>query len=143
MKNVAICISLSILAIASWGCDRATAPSSPLSPAREIGTVDLVVDFGAAHETIQKAIPCSADSTVFSTLKRADQHGDLELDASGSGETAFVNGINGLAGDTKAGKYWFFYINGQLAKQGCGAVEVDPGDKVEWRYQEQPAEFDE
>ncbi len=139
MKNVVISISLSILAMASWGCDRATSPS-PL-PAREIGTVDLIVNFGDGHETIEKAIPCSVGSTVFTTLKRADLHGDLELDAAGNGETAFVNGINGFMGDAKTGKYWFFYLNDQMAKQGCGVVEVDPGDEIEWRYQEQPADF--
>ena len=140
MKNVAICISLSILAVISWGCDRATSPSNP-SAVREIGTVDLMVNFGDQGAAIEKAIPCSAESTVFTTLKRADQHGDLELDASGSGETAFVKGINGVMGDAETGKYWFFYVNEELAKQGCGAVEVDPGDKIEWRYQEQPADF--
>lgn len=141
MKNVFICISLSILALVSWGCDRATSPSSPAAPAREIGTVDLIVNFGGEHEAIEKAIPCSVGSTVFTTLERADLHGDLELDAAGSGETAFVNGINGVMGDAKTGKYWFFYLNDQMAKQGCGAAEVDPGDKIEWRYQVQPDDF--
>jgi hypothetical protein len=142
MNNVVICISLSILAITSWGCDRAASPSSPSTSAREIGTVDLVVNFGDDHEAIEKAIPCSVDSTVFSTLKRADLHGDLELDASGNDETAFVKGINGLTGEAKTGKYWFFYVNDQMGKLGCGSVEVDPGDQIEWRYQEQPANFD-
>jgi len=141
MKNVAICISLSILAIISWGCDRATSSSSPEAPEREIGTVDLVINFGEETEPISKAIPCSVGSTVFTTLKRADMHGDLSLEATGSGETAFVNSINGLKSDANTRKYWFFYVNDELAKQGCGVVDVDPGDKVEWRYQEQPAEF--
>ena len=141
MKNVVISISLSILAMASWGCDQTRSPAPPSAPARDIGTVDLIVNFGDDHEGLEKAIPCSVGSTVFTTLKRADKHGDLELDAAGSGETAFVNGINGFMGDAKTGKYWFFYLNDQIAKQGCGVVEVDPGDKIEWRYQEQPADF--
>jgi hypothetical protein len=141
MKNVAICVSLSIILISSWGCERVNSPTGPSKTDREIGTVDLVVDFGGEAEMIEKAIPCSVGSTVFTTLKRADLHGDLELDTVGSGETAFVNGINGLVGDPETGKYWFFYVNGDLAKQGCGVIEVDPGDKIEWRYQEQPADF--
>ena len=142
MKNVVICISLSILAIMFLGCEQATAPSSPSAPAREGDTVDLVIDFGDEREPIKVAIPCSVGSTVFTTLKRAHQQGDLELDATGSGETAFIKGINGLTGNQETGEYWFFYVDGQLAKQGCGAVEVDPGDKIEWLYQERPAGFD-
>ena len=142
MKNVIICISLSILAMVLLGCDQATAPSNTSTPAREIGTVDLVINFGDERKPIEVEIPCSADSTVFTTLKRADMHGDLELDAAGSGETAFIKGINGLMGNQETGRYWFFYVDGQLAKQGCGVVEVDPDDQIEWRYQEQPADFD-
>ena len=104
-------------------------------------TVDLVVNFGDEGELIEAAIPCSVGSTVFTTLKQAEQDRVLQLDASGSGETAFVKSINGLAGDAKTGRYWFLYVDDQLAKQGCGVVEVDPGRKIEWRYQEQPADF--
>jgi len=142
MKNVTVCISLSILAMMLLGCEQATAPSSPSAPAREVDTVNLVIDFGDESEQIKVAIPCSVGATVFTTLKQAEQQGDLQLDAAGSGETAFVKGINGYVGDAATGRYWFFYVDDQLAKQGCGVVEVDPGRKIEWRYQEQPANFD-
>ena len=75
MKNIVICISLTLVALVSLGCDRSTAPGSSASE-RAIGTVDLTVDFGGEGETIQVAIPVSDGSTVFTTLKRADQHGD-------------------------------------------------------------------
>jgi len=139
MKQLLFCLSMLVAGLASLGCQQTTAP---IASAREIGTVDLVVNFEDGREVIEKAIPCSVGSTVFTTLQRADQHGDLELNAAGSGETAFVKGINGLTGNQETGQYWFFYVNDQMAKQGCGVVEVDPGDLIEWRYQEQPANFD-
>jgi len=147
MKKVIICISLTILAMMSLGCEQATAPSnsdpsSTSAPASGIDTVDLLIDFGEEREAIEVVIPCSVGSTVFSTLKRAEHQGDLQLEAAGSGETAFVKGINGLMGDANTDRYWFFYVDGQLAKQGCGVVEVDPGRKIEWRYQKRPANFD-
>lgn len=127
------------LAVAAGGCERSR--TAALEP-RQIGTVDLSIEFGdAGPGPIRVAIPCSERSTVFSTLQRADRQGDLYFGASGQGERAFVHSINGIANDSSEGRYWVFQVNGTLAERGCGVVEVDPGDVIQWRYGGSPAEL--
>lgn len=122
------------------GCQQtATAPL----PKRQIGTVDLVVDFGAAAETISVQIPCSEDSTVLDILQRAELSGELKLQSSGAGETAFVQSINGVGGADTPDQYWTYLLNGELAKTGSGVTEVDPGDEVHWRFGSAPPELTE
>ncbi len=143
MKNVVACLLLLGGVLTGTGCDRGTAP---LAPVRDIGTVDLIVDFGDqpnAPQKIEVVVPCSVDSTVFTTMQRALQNGDLKMEASGTGETAFIHSINGVAGDAGTGNYWFFFLNDQLAQLGAGMAEVDPGDQVRWSYQVKPANFPE
>lgn len=133
-------LSLLLLALLlCFGCQQTEV--APL-PKRQIGTVDLVVDFGAAAaENIRVQIPCSEDSTVLDILKRAELNGDLKLKSSGAGETAFVQAINGVGGARTPDQYWTYWLNGALAKTGSGVTEVDPGDEVQWRFGSAPPEL--
>lgn len=122
------------------GCQQ-TQVAAP--PKRQIGTVDLVVDFGSAAENISVQIPCSEDSTVLAILQRAELSGDLKLQSSGTGETAFVQSINGVGGAQTPDQYWTYLLNGELAKTGSGVTEVDPNDEVHWRFGSAPPELTE
>ena len=46
----------------------------------------------------------------------------------------YVDSINGVAGGTD-GKYWAFYVNGQLAQVGADAYTTQNGDNVEWKLE--------
>ena len=128
------------LVIATAGCERAEVA---VMPPREIGTVDLTVEFADGRPAIEVAVPCSDDSTAFSTLERAHRIGDLKLSASGSGERAFVHSIDGVAGDSQQDTYWFFFVNDKLGERGSGVTQVDPGDRVRWSYTRTPASLQE
>ena len=129
-----------VLPTLTSGCQQtATAPL----PKRQIGTVNLVVDFGAAAEKISVQIPCSEDSTVLNVLQRAELSGELKLQSSGAGETAFVQSINGVGESNTSDEYWTYLLNGELAKTGSGVTEVDPNDEVQWRFGSAPAELTE
>ena len=131
-----VCVLLTLTS----GCQQtATAPL----PKRQIGTVNLVVDFGAAAEKISVQIPCSEDSTVLNVLQRAELSGELKLQSSGAGETAFVQSINGVGESNTSDEYWTYLLNGELAKTGSGVTEVDPNDEVQWRFGSAPAELTE
>ena len=124
------------------GCERAEVAVAT-SPPRQIGTIDLTVEFADGRAPIEVAIPCSDDSTVFSTLERAHRAGDLELEASGTGERAFVQSIDGVAGDSQQETYWIFFVNDELGERGSGVADVDPGDRVRWSYMRTPASLQE
>jgi hypothetical protein len=122
------------------GCEPATTLDSPNAerPADEVvaGTVELRVDYSGEKKNRTFKVPCSADSTVFSILRRAKNMGDLDFDSQGSGTTAFVHSIDGVMNSGRRGNNWVFRVNDQLAKESCGSLAVAPGDVVEWKFGE-------
>ena len=98
------------------------------------GTVQLVVNFSSDRKNLDVKVPCSADSTVFKILQRAQNMGDLEFDSQGAGETVFVHSIDGVMNAGARGKNWVFRVNDELAHESCGSVGVVPGDVIEWKF---------
>lgn len=46
----------------------------------------------------------------------------------------YVDSVNGVVGGTD-GKYWAFYVNGQMAQVGADAYVTKTGDKIEWKFE--------
>ena len=122
------------------GCGQPDTALLDPEDAKVAGTVDLEIDFRSQEkEKIQVAIPCSADSTVFSILTRAQNLGDVEFESRGSGpDSRFVTSIGGVANQAAGGDNWVFRVNGELADRGCGELSVRPGDQVQWIFGEYP-----
>ena len=105
--------------------------------AKVAGTVDLEIDFQSEREKIEVAIPCSADSTVFSILIRAKNLDDLDFESRGTvPANKFVTSIGGVENQAALG--WVFRVNGELADKGCGEFAVTPGDHVQWVFGSYP-----
>ncbi|HBU06659.1 MAG TPA: hypothetical protein DEB09_01085 [Candidatus Magasanikbacteria bacterium] len=47
----------------------------------------------------------------------------------------FVESINGIKNDKQTGKYWIYYINNEPASTGILNYIIQPGDKIEWKYE--------
>ncbi len=60
----------------------------------------------------------------------------LHFASKGSGSTAFVTAIGGLAneGGGEGKRNWQFWINDDFAKQGIGSARLKPGDRLTWSY---------
>lgn len=123
------------------GCDSGPKIKTSDDPKREIGTVDLVVDFGEEKEPVEVSAVCSEDSTVLSVLERAHNMKKLDLKFRGKGETAFVESIDGIGNQGAGGKNWIYRVNGKMGDKSAGLFEVDPGDKVSWNYGKPPKEL--
>ncbi|TSC96743.1 MAG: hypothetical protein CEN88_285 [Candidatus Berkelbacteria bacterium Licking1014_2] len=53
-----------------------------------------------------------------------------------SGELGeYVVTINGLPTAAEAGKYWLFYVNGQMATVGADKYQTKTIDTIEWRLE--------
>ncbi len=106
------------------------------SQAPVAGTVQLEIDFQSDRENVDADIPCSADSTVFTILQRAQNLGDVEFKAIGTDkpESTFVRSIGGVDNLAGAGDNWVFSVNGEMGKKGAALVAVKPGDEVTWVF---------
>ena len=69
-------------------------------------------------------------STSLEQLK--EEASDVLTTESEYGE--LVDSIEGHKGGTE-GKYWSFYVNGEMAQVGAGAYVQKEGDWIEWKFQ--------
>jgi hypothetical protein len=56
------------------------------------------------------------------------------VEAKDSSYGPYVDSINGVKGGTD-GKYWAFYVNGEMATVGADAYQTKTGEKIEWKFQ--------
>jgi hypothetical protein len=71
----------------------------------------------------------SSGETPFSLLNDSEK---VEYDEYDFG--VFVTSINGQASNND--NFWAVYVNGELAQQASDQIELDVGDRVEWRWEE-------
>jgi hypothetical protein len=75
-----------------------------------------------AHETVLDAMYAYASSSSFTFTGR--DYPSLGF---------FVESIGGK--QNAGGAYWILYLNGTSSSLGASSALVDPGDRLEWRYE--------
>ncbi|MBT2658209.1 DUF4430 domain-containing protein [Bacillus sp. ISL-18] len=72
-------------------------------------------------------------NTIFDVLKRTN----IDIDSSGSGATAYIEGINNIYEfDYGAKSGWVFKLNGASITKSIGVIKVKAGDRIECYYTE-------
>lgn len=126
-----VCCALTLFT----GCQKSSAPGVPGGQTVVAGTVELEVVFKPERENLQVVVPCSADSTVFSILQRAENMGDLKFESIGlSDEMKFVTSIDGIDNQAGSGDNWVYRVNGKLGDKSSGVYDVHPGDQIQWTF---------
>lgn len=98
--------------------------STTSSSSSEEHLVQLVVK--TDKNTTDEKVSFTQGDTVMDLLKA---NYDVE-------ETdGFITAIDGVKQDEKAGKYWMFDVNDELAPKSADQIKVQDGDKIEF-YQE-------
>lgn len=129
-RAVAFALTVVVSLITCAGCSSNTQDAPGVNAVTgPSGTVTLSFDSGNGPPVIVD-VPGIADATTLESVMRRVDEVDVEL--SGSGSTAFVHSINGVA--TRADEGWTFKIDGQHANQGVGMTELHPPTRVEWRF---------
>lgn len=70
-----------------------------------------------------------ADKTVLEQLTER-----AEVVTKDSQYGAYVDSINGKEGGD-GGKYWTFYVDGQMAQAGADAYITKGGESIEWKFE--------
>lgn len=129
---LAVVLTFAVLAGVSGPAAAADRRAEP-----ETKTVRLAIDYGDGVQKVFAAVPWSAGQNVLDVLAWADKHPrGIDLQVSGSGASAFVRSIDGLAneGGGASAKNWLYWQNGKLAQTGAGAREVGAGDELQWKF---------
>jgi hypothetical protein len=142
-QNIYLCfllvmfVAVSIVFVRAGGCQSSSDSGSAIQGDANAATVSflLTIDFGDDKKSLSWPMNCPPETTVLEVMQRAQQAGILELASSGGGEMAFLSAIDGIKSEGGSGKNWVFYVNGELAKRGCGTVVVQSFDEIDWRFE--------
>lgn len=123
------------------GCDNAATPGgdgpAPGSADGLEQTVSLVIEFDDNTALWYYAVPWSPGMTVQALMDVAeDEAGPLSYRHTGRGETAILHAIDGFEnqGAGQTANNWLYWVNDQFGSRGFGVAEIEPGDRVTWRF---------
>ena len=98
-------------------------------------TVELKITIDDESQTF-KPVKHVDGMTVGALMKQiAEASKTFEFKSRGKGETFFVTSINKKKNEGARGNNWIFFVNGELGDESAGSYELEPGDKVEWKFQ--------
>ena len=69
-----------------------------------------------------------AGVTALALLQQA-----AKVEMTGTGDMAYVTGINGTTADTTKKQYWEFDVNGASASVGAGTYVTKDSDTITWK----------
>lgn len=64
----------------------------------------------------------------------------LSVGVSWYGNLAFVESIAGVVNSQVEGRWWQYWVNGELGPVAANAYQVSDGDSIVWRYTDSQAE---
>jgi Domain of unknown function (DUF4430) len=107
------------------------------SPAAPTGqTVTLAIRFADGNER-HDYVAWRADMTVEDLLSAASRlPKGVQFAQQGSGESALLTEINGIANQGSGARNWTYSVNGQEADRSFAIYKLQPGDHVLWTFAE-------
>lgn len=123
------------------GDDHISTSMPTLTPTQQASLAPAGGDFedntpSSTRKLDKVPIPIYTEGTVLSAME-ALQAASSTFRFSGSrflGLGLYVEEINSIP--AAQGAFWILYINGTPATSGASTAQVQPGDTVEWRYEE-------
>ncbi len=73
--------------------------------------------------------------TAFDLLEQGTKSLNLDLQSKDYGEMGILVEKIGEKKNGDDGKYWMYYVNGQMASVAANKQEIKAGDKVEFRFE--------
>ena len=86
--------------------------------------------------TLKDTLVAYPGDTAFSLLKRSSEKNGFSLKYTyyEQFDSTLINSINNVVGGTD-GKYWQYYVNGQLPMVGADKYAISNGASIEWRFE--------
>jgi len=87
---------------------------------------DIVID-GEAVADLSQEVTVSEGTYLLDAM-----HDTYDIEEEGG----FISTIEGYEQDEDAGRYWLYYINGEMPSVGAAEYELQEGDEIEWRLED-------
>lgn len=130
-KTKTIIISVFVVVLAAIGVTTAVLLNRAGAPAQQANSQQESTQTQESTEQNPNTVTftAEADKTVLDQLKT---HAEVVTKEASFG--VYVDSINGIVGGTD-GKYWSYYVDGQMAQIGAGEYTTTGGEKVEWKFE--------
>jgi hypothetical protein len=96
----------------------------------------LISDNGEEEPQIFKA-EAREGMTAFDLLKNKADESNLVLKTKTYDIGILIEAI-GEKENGQDGKYWLYYVNGEMASVSADKKEIKPGDKIEFKFEKSP-----
>ncbi len=97
----------------------------------ESGFLSAVVSINNGSGVLSKTVSVKNGSTALDVFNAATNLSYITHPIYG----VYVTGVNGLMEDSKAGKYWQYYVDGELAPVGVSSFVITKNVSLEFRYE--------
>lgn len=91
--------------------------------------VTLIIDYGPSSQEFNLKV--GEPSTVLDLLNK----GDITFNYDQSEAGVFIKSIEGVQNSQSQGKFWMYYVNGELAPTGVSQQLVNSGDIIEFKFE--------
>ena len=91
----------------------------------------LSINFGDGRPLQNESALWQEDMTVADLLNGEPR---ISVASQGSGKSAFLTELNGIANEGAGGRNWIYSVNGKPADRSFGAYELQPNDHVLWTF---------
>jgi hypothetical protein len=98
--------------------------------------VSLAINFGNGKRTVFPPVAWRKGITVQEAMSQTFRN-DARFVVQGSGESAFLTSVDGVANEGAGGRNWTYTVNGKHADRSFAVYTLEPGDQVLWTFGEQ------
>ena len=90
---------------------------------------------GVDNEVILDTTLPYQEGTVYDILDLVCKEHNIDYTTKGTGLMVYISSIDHLAEfDYGGSSGWTYTVNGEYPQKGCGAIDVEEGDSIEWIY---------
>jgi len=115
-----------------------TPPPTQHATKPEAQTQSVMVSITADQQQVileETQVELKDGENVLDVLKRITREKKIQMEYSGSGSFAYVEGINNLYEFDKGPKSgWMYRVNGSFGGKSAGATKIKAGDRIEWLF---------
>lgn len=114
-------------------------PTQPpaVTPVASTVTISITGDADSGTILAASTVKLDKNDTVLDILKQVTRSNKIQMEFSGRGATAYIEGINNLYEfDKGAESGWMYRVNGDFPNKSAGVYKLTAGDVIEWLYTE-------
>lgn len=103
-------------------------PTEQTSESEQEEAITITISENNQEEIVaEEEVPVEEGEILYDVMEE-----NFDIEAT---EEGFITSIEGISQNEEEGKYWMYYVNGEMAEVGAQDYELEPGDEVTFDLQ--------